>query len=83
MFYLRRIINAASYDWLHSWDDEWGTSCMVSKSKAMGFLSRAVADTACERANESLEVARQHYPWIPADMKFVVDGNPSPVFLGK
>lgn len=50
MFYIKRIFGV-NHDWLHAWDDQWGTSCMGSKSKAMVFATREEADTACERAN--------------------------------
>lgn len=49
-----------SHDFLHAWDDEWGTACMRSITKAMTFATLAEAEAAADRAQrECLGVDRQ------------------------
>ena len=66
MFNVKRVYGS-SVDWLHAWDEEWGTSCMTSKDKAMEFSSLEAANSACDRANA---VCKD----MPVGMLFTVDG---------
>jgi hypothetical protein len=67
MFYVKRTYGS-NLDWLHSWDEEWGTRCMVSKDKAMSFSSLEAASIACDRANTTCK-------HMCHGMKFTVDGE--------
>jgi len=69
MFHIKRTFGI-NHDWLHGWDDQWGTSCMIPKSGSMQFGSREEADIACARANSTC-VGFQGAP-MPEGMKFTV-----------
>lgn len=75
MFFIKRNFGR-SHDWLMAWDEQCGTSCIGSRSKAMSFTTREEADTACARANATC-IGFQGAP-MPEGMHFVVfEENPS------
>lgn len=74
MFYIKRTYGP-NHDWLHAWDEQWGTSCMGSKAKAMEFSTREEADAACERANTTCR-GYQGAP-MPEGMTFTVHAEPA------
>ena len=67
MFYVKRVFGK-SLDWLHAWDDSWGTSCRTSQAYAMVFTSFEAAVVAAKRANL---VCKD----MPSGMVFVVEAN--------
>ena len=46
MFVVVRSYGRYGRDFLHAWDDRWGTACILARHLAMTFASEAEANAA-------------------------------------
>ena len=55
---IQRTYGKTGRDYLHAWDEQYGTSCMGSINLAMTFSSKDEADAAAARAQAECKGAK-------------------------
>lgn len=74
MYYVKRRIGKGNCDYLMDFDPQWGTSCCISKSRAMTFETKELAEKARDKAQAEIKLGIFSIP-LPKFEFYIMKGN--------